>query len=65
MITGKNTVRDMLDAFQTKSRFMTSENYRMIPDDGMMGEIGWLANVTMQDSRGFGYNVSSKRLEIT
>uniref|UniRef100_A0A914EH68 Uncharacterized protein n=1 Tax=Acrobeloides nanus TaxID=290746 RepID=A0A914EH68_9BILA len=55
-ISGKNTVQDMFDVMRYKSPFMTSENFRRIPDDTIItGEIRVLANVSMKNNPGFGY----------
>jgi hypothetical protein len=59
LITGKNSVKGFLDALRNKTPFLTSENYRRLPDDAIQnGEVRISANISLQDVGGFGIGVS-------
>ena len=62
LLTGKNSVKDFLNALRNKTPFLTSENYRRLPDDAIQtGEVRILANISLQDVGGFTYGVSNFR----
>ena len=62
LLTGKNSVKDFLNALRNKTPFLTSENYRRLPDDTIQtGEVRVLANISIQNVGGFSLGVSNFR----
>jgi hypothetical protein len=59
LITGKNSVKDFIEALKNKSPFLTSENYRRLPDDAIQtGDVRVLANISIEHNNGFNFQVS-------
>jgi hypothetical protein len=62
LLTGKNSAKDFIYALKNKTPFLTSENFRRLPDDGIQtGEVRVLANISIQNVGGFGNEVRNFR----